>query len=99
MKSRLLIRLEADIGRALTYIAADCLRCERASYLARSGEVQLAAREVAAVQRRHSRDPNAATSAWSSFAEAMVCHGVARDRLAIDKMKRSHALSRAAVLL
>jgi tetratricopeptide (TPR) repeat protein len=95
MKSRLLVRLEADIGSALNSVAADCLRCERAAYLARLGGFAEASREIAAVQQDHARNPNAAVSAWSSFAEAMVSYYSNLGALAIDKMKRSYALSKA----
>jgi tetratricopeptide (TPR) repeat protein len=95
MKSRLLVRLEADIGSALNSVSADCLRCERAAYLARLGAFAEASREIAVVQQNHARHPNAAVSAWSSFAEAMVSHYGHLGALAIDKMKRSYALSKA----
>jgi hypothetical protein len=95
MKSRLLIRLEADIGRALNSVDSDCLRCERAAYLARLGGFTEAAREIAAVQQGRVQQRHAAVSAWSSFAEAMVSHYGDLGMLAVDKMKRSYALSKA----
>jgi hypothetical protein len=95
MKPRLLIRLETDIGGSLHSVAADCLRCERAAYVACLGDFEAAVDEVAAVQRRHASQPNAAISAWSSFAEAIVSHHGDLETAAVDKMKRSHALSKA----
>jgi tetratricopeptide (TPR) repeat protein len=95
MKSRLLIRLETEIKEAPHAVAADCLRCERAAYKARIGEVTAAADELAAVQRRHAHHPNATISGWSNFAEALVAHHGDRETIAVDRMKRSYAVSKA----
>jgi hypothetical protein len=95
VKSRLLIRLEADIRGAADPLFADCLRCERAAYLARLGDSQGAASELADVQRRHAARPDARVSAWVNFAEAVVGHYENHAPHAHDKMKRAHALSAA----
>ena len=98
MKSRLLGRLDADIAAAAQPVAADCLRCERAAYLARVGDFDQAAQALNTVQQRHRARPNAAISAWLSLADALVSHYSDMGPLARDKMKRAHALSAAAGL-
>ena len=98
VKSRLLSRLDADIATAAQPLAADCLRCERAAYLARLGDSDQATRELAAVQQRHQGRPQAAISAWLSLADALVSHYRDMGPLARDKMKRAHAMSAAAGL-
>ena len=95
MKARLLIRLEADIRGATDPLFVDCLRCERAAYLARLGDSKGAASELADVQRRHAGRPDARVSAWVNFAEAVVGHYENQAPHAHDKMKRAHALSAA----
>ena len=96
MKSRLLSRLDADIAAVTQPLAADCLRCERAAYLARLGDLDQATRELAAVQQRHRAHPQAAISAWLSLADALVSHYTDMGPLARDKMKRAYAMSAAA---
>jgi hypothetical protein len=98
MKSRLLIRLELDIKEAAHSIAADCLRCERAGYLARVGDFDEAARELSAIQQRYEFSPEASISAWLSLADALVSHYSDMGPLALDKLKRAYALSAAAGL-
>lgn len=95
MKSRLLIRFDTGIMGASSVLAADCIRCERAAYLARLGDGAGAVAELADVQRRHATQPNARISAWVHFAEALVGHFGNQTPRAHDKMKRAYALSAA----
>ena len=95
MKSRLLRRLEADIASAKNPRAADCLRCERAAYLARLGEFDTARQELVAVQQRHATRPNAGVSAWVNLGEALVSFYSDLGPASHDKMKRAYALSSA----
>ncbi|HWH85029.1 MAG TPA: hypothetical protein VNU71_22620 [Burkholderiaceae bacterium] len=96
MKSRLLSRFDADIRAAESSRQADCLRCERAAYLARLGEGESAARELAEVQGRNAARPDPWISAWWHFAEALVVHFGELSSKAHDRMKRAHALAGAA---
>ena len=95
MKSRLLSRLESDIRGAPDALSADCLRCERAAYLARLGDGPGAASELGDVQRRHAARPDARISAWVNFAEALAGHYHDQAPQSHDKMKRAYALSAA----
>jgi hypothetical protein len=96
--SRLLTRLDADIAAATDPVAADCLRAERAAYLARQGHFELAAEAIEAIRQRHSARPNAAVSAWVSLAEGLLIHFTDMNPQARDKVQRAYALSTAADL-
>lgn len=98
MKSRLLSRLDTDIKAAPTAFAADCLRCERAAYLARQGEEGEVTRELDALRKRYSARPNSEVSAWLHLAEGLLCHYRDLSSTARDKLTRAHALSAGAGL-
>jgi hypothetical protein len=98
MKSRLLSRLDTDIRGAPHELAADCLRCERAAYLARLGDFDEARREIDALRQRYGPQPSTAISAWLHLAEALVGHYTDLGPHARDKLARAHALSAAAGL-
>ena len=83
--SRLLTRLDADIAAASNPFRADCLRAERAGYLARQGHVDEAKTELAALHRRHDARPNAEMSAWLSLAEGLLSYFNDRGLAATDK--------------
>ena len=94
MKSRLLLRLEAEIKACKDPLEVDCLRAERACYLARIGEVDEATAVVADLHRRYGHR-QAAIAVWSSLVEAMVSHFSDMGPLAHDRIRRAHALSTA----
>lgn len=96
--SRLLARLDAEIRK--TYHAVDnaCLRAERASQLARLGQYEAAAAEIAALHTGFDRQPNAAVSAWLCLAEGCLTYFTSLSSGARDKMQRAQALSAAAQL-
>ena len=96
MKSRLLSRLESEIAAAGNSRQADCLRCELAAYLARLGDHDRAARELAAVQARNAAHPDPWVSAWWHFGEGLAIHFTQLSRQAHDRMKRAHAVATAA---
>lgn len=98
MKSRLLSRLESDIRGAPHALAADCLRCERAAYLARLGDIDEATRELAALRQRYGSNPQPALSAWVHLADGLIGHYDNLAPGARDKLARAHALSTAAGL-
>lgn len=91
--SRLLMRLDADIAAATDPVALDCLRAERASYLARQGDLDEAAQVLDAIRLRHAGRPHAALNAWVSLAEGLVIHFTDLDPRSRDKLLRAYAIS------
>jgi hypothetical protein len=97
--SRLLLRLEAEIGSAKSMLEADCLRAERAGYLARLGRFEEVQLELADLHGRYDLRPNAEISAWLNLVEGLVIHSREMGPTARDKVLRAYALSGAARLL
>jgi tetratricopeptide (TPR) repeat protein len=97
--SRLLQRLDADIAAERNPFRADILRAERAACLARQGETAAAARAIADLHERYDVRPNIEVSAWVSLAESLLSYFSDMGPAALDKMRRSRALSEAAGLL
>jgi tetratricopeptide (TPR) repeat protein len=95
-RSRMLLRLEAEISGARTPVEADCKRAERAAYLSRLGRFDEARAELAALRQKYDLAPNINASAWSNLAEGLLAYfsnaGVSRS----DRVQRAHALSSAA---
>lgn len=75
-----------------------CLRAERASVHARLGQLDLAREEIAELQALFDRQPSAAVTAWTFFADACVRYYASLSSAARDRMQRAHALSAAAQL-
>jgi tetratricopeptide (TPR) repeat protein len=96
--SRLLLRLEAGIGSAKNTLEADCLRAERAAYLARLGRFEEVQAELAALHERYDARPNVEISAWVNLVEGVEIHSRSMGKAARDKILRAHALSGAAGL-
>jgi tetratricopeptide (TPR) repeat protein len=96
--SRLLLRLEAGIASAKSMLEADCLRAERAGYLARLGRFEEVQAELAALHERYDVRPNVEISAWVNLVEGLAAYFSAVGAPATDKLKRSFALSFAAGL-
>lgn len=97
--SRLLRQLEAAIGAAATPLTADCLRAERACYLARQGRLDEAKSAVIELRRQYGSAPNVAMSAWLSLAEGLESYFRNLGALSRDKVLRAHALSTAGGLV
>ena len=97
--SRLLNRIETAIGEAATPLIADCLRAERACYLARQGRVDEAKSAIAALRRQYGSTPNVAMSAWLSLAEGLESYFRNLGAGSRDKVLRAQALSAAAGLV
>jgi hypothetical protein len=98
VKSRLLARLDSAIALSRTAVDAACLRAERAAFLGRHGQMELARRELQDIQRRFSREPHVAVSGWLALAEGQLelyrrLHGSG-----FEHFQRAHAFSRAAGL-
>lgn len=97
--SRLQLRLEEGIRNARSTFEADCLRAERAGYLARIGQFDEVRAELAALHERYDSRPNAEISAWLNLVEGLLIFSKEMGYAASDKVKRAHALSRAAGLV
>ena len=98
---RLLARLDAAIAAAAAAdpFDADCLRVERACYLARQGHFEPAATEIDAVRSKYDARPSPSISAWLSLADGLMSHFSEVGGAARDKMRRAHALSAAGRLM
>jgi hypothetical protein len=96
--SRLLLKLDAAIAAATDPISSDCLRIERACYLARRGRSDEVRATLVELRRRYDASPKVATSAWLSLAEGLLIHFSDMGQLARDKIHRAFALSAAAGL-
>lgn len=96
MVSRLLRRLEADIAATKHPLKADCLRVERAAYLARQGLLDDARQVLSSMHMQYAANPNAVMSAWLSLAEGLMSHFSDLGPTAHDRMRRAYALSGAA---
>lgn len=97
--SRLQLRLEDGIRNARSMFEADCLRAERAAYLARIGQFEEVGAELAALHERCDPRPNVEMSAWLNLVEGLVIYFSAVGLPANDKVKRCLALSTAAGLM
>lgn len=96
--SRLLARLDAGIAAARTPLAADCLKAERAVYLARQGRFEEVAEVLSALHRRYDARPQVRISCWLGLAEGLQSFFSDMGPSARDKLQRTHALSTSAGL-
>jgi len=94
--SRLLVRLEAEIGAARSSVEADSKRAERAAYLSRLGRGTEARSCLDAIRARYELHPNAEISSWLHLVEGLVAHFSDMSPDARGKILRAHALSSAA---
>lgn len=95
-QSRLLVRMDAAIAASTSQVSSDCLRAERACYLARRGHFEEVRATLVELRQRYSSSPNVAISAWLSLAEGLQIHFSNMGQLARDKIHRAYALSAAA---
>lgn len=99
MRSRLLARLDASIARTRDPVQLACLRAERAGFLGRHGQVELARGQIQEIQRQFAQQPHVAVSAWIALAEGQVeQYTNLGSSTAHDRLKRAYALSAAARL-
>jgi tetratricopeptide (TPR) repeat protein len=96
MASRLLSRLDADIAAAKHPLKADCLRAERAGFLARQGHLDEARQVLSSLHMQYAANPHAVMSAWLSLGEGLLSHFSDLAPAAHDRMRRAYALSGAA---
>lgn len=99
MASRLLARLDAQIARTRDPVQLACLRAERAGFLGRHGQVDVARKQLQDIQRQFAAHPHVAVSGWLALAEGQLDHyeNLAGGQ-AHDRFNRAHALSAAAQL-
>lgn len=96
MSSRLLSRLDAEIAAAKHPLKADCLRAERAGFLARQGHLDEARQVLSSLHMQYAAHPHAVMSAWLSLGEGLLSHFSDLAPAAHDRMRRAYALSGAA---
>lgn len=94
--SRLLTRLDAAIAAASHPVKADCLRAERAGYLARLGRLDEARQVLSSLHMQYASQPNATMSAWLALGDGLLGYFSDMNQMARDKMRRAYALSGAA---
>lgn len=95
MASRLLSALDARIRKTRNPVDSACLRAERASLLARQGQLDAARSELAALRAQFDARPHAIVTAWVSLAEGLVAYFENLNTSARDKFMRALALSTA----
>ena len=93
--SRLLTRLDAAIAAANHPVKADCLRAERAGYLARVGRLDEARQTLSSLHMQYASHPNALMSAWLAL-DGLLSDYSDSNQMARDKMRRATPLSGAA---
>ena len=86
-------RIDAAIDAAPTSVKGECLVAEKASYLARLGQVEAARELLAGVQARNLNQPHPHIAAWSKFADGMLVHFTNMGAAAGDNLKRAKALA------
>lgn len=95
MTSRLLSALDARIRKTRNPVESACLRAERATLLARQGQLDAARAELGALRTQFDTRPHAVVSAWASLAEGLVAYFENLSSSARDKFMRALALSTA----
>lgn len=98
MKSRLLTRFDSEIAACGPGEQRDALVAERASYLARLGDIGRAREEVATLRSRLVAVPSARVSALLHIADGLCHYYTDMGPEARDRFLRAHALARAAGL-
>ena len=92
-RSKLLLRLQADISAAKSPLAVDCKRLERAIYLIRLGHVEAVRGDLEALRSKYRHSASASISAWLHLAEGMVEHFTRMAPQARDKFLRANVIS------
>lgn len=97
-QSRMIMRLDQEIGLASSSVEADCKRAERATYQARLGLSAQAKVELDALRRSYESRPQVQVSAWLNLLDGLIGHFSDMNTDARVRILRSHALSSAANL-
>lgn len=95
MNSRLLAKLDSEIAKRSSEDERDALIAERASYLARLGNVDLARVELEALRSRLPRGASATISTLVHIADGLCHYYTDMGPEAKDRFMRAHALARA----
>lgn len=96
MSSRLLASLDADISMAKGEAAADCGRAKRACVLVRLGRIDEATAELAQLRGRHRLTTVPEVAIRLNVAEGLVHFFGGSTLPALDKIRRAHAMAKAA---
>ena len=96
--SGFLQRLAAQAAAAQTQLEVDCLAAERAMYQARRGRVDEVSATLVKLRRLYDSRPNARVSTWVNLCEGMTSQFNDMSPRQADKIRRAHALSKAAGL-
>ena len=97
-RSRMLARLDQEIGVASSSVEADCKRAERAAYRARLGLFIEAKVELDTLRSAYESRPQVQVSAWLNLLDGLIGHFSDMNIDARVRILRSHALSSAADL-
>lgn len=98
MMSRALQRLEAAISASTNPVESTCLRAERAGWLGRQGEFEVARSTLRELRATHDTASHPAVAAWICLAEGLIEHHSHYAESARDRIRRAYALSSAARL-
>ena len=98
ISSRLLQRIASQAAAARTQLEVDCLAAERAMYQARRGHVDEVSATLVKLRRLYDSHPDISVSTWVNLCEGMTSHFNDMSPRLADKIRRAHALSKAAGL-
>ena len=96
--SGFLQRLASQAAVATTQLEVDCLAAERAMYQARRGYTDEVSATLVKLRRLYDSRPNISVSTWVNLCEGMTSHFNDMSPRQADKIRRAHALSKAAGL-
>lgn len=98
IRSRMELRLSAQISAARSQTEVDCLRAELAAHLARLGRFDEARGALDTLRQQAHRQPRAELSAWIHLAEGLFSYFGNGGLVKADSVQRAHALCSAAGL-
>lgn len=93
MKSMYVNKLNEQISVAADIASKCCLRAERAAYLARLGELQIANQEIQSLRELNATLRNGEVSIYISIADGIYCYYGDMTVGAYDKFQRARVLS------
>lgn len=98
-RSRLLLRIEADLAaaqRAGQQLQAHALRAQRAMLLIRQGDLDEARVDLTALHQAAFASPHPELAAWLHLAEGLMAYYTDFGSSSVDRLQRAVALARAA---
>jgi hypothetical protein len=96
MSSRLLGSIDYEIATATSEVGADCARAKRVCFLIRVGRSDEANAELLSLRERYRNAPVAEVAARLNLAEGLVSFFGGSTVPALDKVRRAHAIAKAA---